>query len=135
VSNYDKEELAAAMGLAFSEEEEQRRGLMEAVFREHFTAIHRYITSRVREPDVADDLTSMVFLKAFRWLLEDRGSGQVRSWLYATARTTIADYWHEQQRSLFLPLEQVANSSTVFLEPKNDEQVQKRVYHLLHLLT
>jgi DNA-directed RNA polymerase specialized sigma24 family protein len=92
VKGHDEEEQEAAMGSSFSEEHERRRALMEAFFREHFTEVHRYISSKVRQPDVADDLTSMVFIKAFRWLLEDRGIGPVRNWLYATARTTIADY-------------------------------------------
>jgi DNA-directed RNA polymerase specialized sigma24 family protein len=106
-----RREQEAAMGGSFSEEDERRRALMEAIFREHFTAVHRSISNKVRQPDVADDLTSMVFLKAFRWLREDRGVGQIRSWLYATARTTIADYWQEQQKSLFLPLERIEDSS------------------------
>ena len=45
------------MGSSFSEEHERRRALMEAIFREHFTEVHRYISSKVRQPDVADDLT------------------------------------------------------------------------------
>jgi RNA polymerase sigma factor (sigma-70 family) len=122
------------MGKAFSDEDERRRALMEAIFREHFSAVHRYISNKVRQHDVADDLTSMVFLKAFRWLGEDRGVRQVRSWLYAAARSTIADYWQEQQKSLFLPLEQVEDNSVILFEPQDDEQTQKRVYHLLHLL-
>ncbi len=129
-----RREHEAAMGGSFSDEDERRRALMDAIFREHFTAVHRSIANKVRQPDVADDLTSMVFLKAFRWLLEDRGVGQVRSWLYATARTTIADYWQEQQKSLFLPLERIEDSSVVLFEPQDDEQTQKRVYHLLHML-
>lgn len=95
------------MAESFSQEDERRRALMDAVFREHFVALHHYISDKVRQPDVADDLTSQVFLKAFRWLREDRGIGQVRSWLYTTARTTIADYWQEQQKSLFIPLERI----------------------------
>ena len=116
------------------DEDEQRRGLMEAIFREHFTAVQRYISNKVKQPDVVDDLTSIVFLKAFRWLLEDRGVGQVRSWLYATARTTLADYWQEQQKSLFFPLEIIEDSSTVSFGPQDDEQTQRRVYHLLHII-
>lgn len=122
------------MGRSFSDEDERRRTLIEAIFREHFSAVHRYISNKVRQHDVVDDLTSMVFLKAFRWLGEDRGMRQVRSWLYATARSTIADYWQEQQKSLFLPLEQVEDSPVILFEPQDDEQTQKRVYHLLHLL-
>jgi RNA polymerase sigma factor (sigma-70 family) len=129
-----RKEQKAAMGKTFSDEDEQRRTLMEAIFREHFGAVHRYISNKVRQLDVADDLTSMVFLKAFRWLGEDRGVKQVRKWLYATARTTIADYWREQQKRLYLPLESIENSSVVLLETQDDEQSQERIYHLLHLL-
>lgn len=108
---------------------------MEAIFREHFTEVHRYISNKIRQPDVADDLTSIVFLKAFRWLLEDRGIGQVRSWLYATARTTIADYWQEQQKKPSLPLEMIEENAVVPFESSDDEQAQKRVQRLLHLLS
>ncbi len=122
------------MGSSFSEEHERRRALMEAIFREHFTEVHRYISGKVRQPDVADDLTSTVFIKAFRWLLEDRGMGPVRSWLYATARTTIADYWQEQQKSPSLPLEMIEDSAAIPFEQLDDEQTQERVQHLLHVL-
>jgi RNA polymerase sigma factor (sigma-70 family) len=129
-----RKEHETAMGETFSDEAEQRRTLMEAIFREHFSAVHRYISNKVSQLDVVDDLTSMVFLKAFRWLGEDRGVRQVRKWLYATARTTITDYWQEQQKSLSLPLESIENNPIVLLEPQIDEQTQKHVYHLLHLL-
>lgn len=123
------------MRLSSSNEDEQRREFMEAIFREHFTTIHSYIFNKVKQSDVADDLTSIVFLKAFRWLLEDRGVGQVRKWLYATARTTIADYWQEQQKNCILPLTRIEDSAVVSVEPQDNEQTQKRVYHLLHLLS
>lgn len=122
------------MRLSSSNEDEQRRELMEVIFREHFTAVHRYISTKIRQPDVVDDLTSIVFLKAFRWLRENGGVRQVRNWLYATAHTTIVDYWQEQQKSLFLPLERIEDSAVILFEPQNDEQTQQYVYHLLHLL-
>src|SRR2546422_155456 len=115
------------MGSPFSEENERRRALMEAMFREHFTEVHRYISNKVRQPDVADDLTSMVFLKAYRWLLEDRGMNQGRSWLYAAARTTIADYWQEKHKRPSLPLEMIEDSAVIPFEQLDDEQTQKRV--------
>ena len=118
----------------FSEEAERRRALMEAIFRGHWTSVHRYISNKVRQPEVADDLTSMVFLKAYRWLLEDRGMSQVRNWLYATARTTIADYWQEQQKRLSLPLELIQDSVAAPFEQLDDEQALERVQRLLHVL-
>jgi DNA-directed RNA polymerase specialized sigma24 family protein len=110
----------------FSEEAERRRALMEAIFRGHWTSVHRYISHKVRQPEVADDLTSMVFLKAYRWLLEDRGMSQVRNWLYATARTTIADYWQEQQKSSTFPLEMIQDSVAAPFEQLDDEQALER---------
>lgn len=118
----------------FSEEAEQRRALMEAIFRGHWTSVHRYISNKVRQPEVADDLTSLVFLKAYRWLLEDRGMSQVRNWLYATARTTIADYWQEQQKSSTLPLEMIQDSVAAPFEQLDDEQALERVQRLLRVL-
>jgi len=118
----------------FSEEAERRRALMEAIFRGHWTSVHRYISNKVRQPEVADDLTSLVFLKAYRWLLEDRGMSQVRNWLYATARTTIADYWQEQQKSSTLPLEMIQDSVAAPFEQLDDEQAFERVQRLLHVL-
>ena len=134
VKGHDEEEQAAAMGSFFSEEHERRRALMEALFRQHWTSVQRFIFSKVRQPDVADDLTSLVFLKAYRWLLEDRGMRQVRSWLYATARTTIADYWQEQQKRSSLPLEMIEDSVAVTFEQQDDEQAQERVQRLLQAL-
>ena len=122
------------MGSSFSHKDEQRRALMETIFREHYMEVHAFISNKVRRPEVADDLTSMVFLKAFRWLLEDRGIRQVRSWLYATARTTLADYWQEQLKHLSLPLETVEDYIIVPFEPLENEQTRERVQHLLALL-
>ena len=134
MKGYDEEEQEAVMGVSFSDENGRRRALMEAIFREHFTEVHRYISSKVKQPDVADDLTSMVFLKAFRWLLEDRGGQRVRNWLYATARTTIADYWQEQQKRLSFPLEMIEDTAAVPFKRQDDEQTQERVQRLLHVL-
>lgn len=134
MKGHDEEEQEADMGSSFSEENERRRALMEAIFREHFTEVHRYISSKVRQPDVADDLTSIVFLKALRWLLEDRGMRRGRSWLYATARTTIADYWQEEQKRPSLPLEMIEDSAAAPFEQQDDEQTQEYVQRLLHLL-
>jgi DNA-directed RNA polymerase specialized sigma24 family protein len=63
------------------------------IYRAYAADLQRYIFSKVGEPFLAEDLTSMVFLKALRWLREDQREESVRGWLYATARTTIADHW------------------------------------------
>ncbi|GLV55348.1 hypothetical protein KDH_21950 [Dictyobacter sp. S3.2.2.5] len=120
------------MGVSSLEKDGRRRAVMDAIFREHFAEVHAFIFSRVRQPEAADDLTSMVFLKAFRWLLEDRGLRQVRSWLYSTARTTIADYWREQL--ITLPLDAIADSAAAPSGGTLDGRLQERVQDLLSQL-
>ncbi|GCE11810.1 RNA polymerase sigma factor [Tengunoibacter tsumagoiensis] len=122
------------MGRSFSEQDEQRRVLIETIFREHYTEIHSFLFNKVRQSDVADDLTSTVFLKAFRWLLVNRGVRQVRSWLYATARTTLADYWQEQRKRPSLPLEMIESDAALPFASLENEQAQKQVQRLLSFL-
>lgn len=92
------------MESAFAEEDGRERQL-EAIFRTQFAGLYRYIYRQVHHPLVAEDLTSAVFLKALRWLQEERSAHSVKGWLYAAARSAIADYWHEQGQLTLLPLE------------------------------
>jgi RNA polymerase sigma factor (sigma-70 family) len=73
-----------------------RLAWLAEIYRTYATDLQRYIYSKVGEPFLAEDLTSTVFLKALRWLRHDQSGESVRGWLYATARTTIADYWQAQ---------------------------------------
>ncbi len=67
-----------------------------SAFQENAAQIYRFVYAKVGNREAAEDLTSQVFLKATRWLAEDRSADSIRSWLYTTARSTIVDYWREQ---------------------------------------
>lgn len=106
------------------------------MYRRYAAGLQRYIQSKVADAFLAEDLTSSVFLKALRWLKEDQSEESVRGWLYATARTTIADHWQApgQQETrtlagledLFFP--QVESADFV------QQQAAQRVQQLLSLL-
>ena len=103
------------------------------MYRAYAADLQRFISNKVGDPTVAEDLTSTVFLKALRWLRED--SESARGWLYATARTTIVDYWQEQRKSEMHSLSGLEEQ----LLPSDDtaeasEQVETRVQRLLSLL-
>jgi RNA polymerase sigma-70 factor (ECF subfamily) len=74
-------------------------------FRENAAKIYRFIYAKVGNREAAEDLTSQVFLKAVRWLAQDRSADSIRAWLYTVARGTIADYWREQSQQPTVPLE------------------------------
>ncbi len=105
------------------------------IYRTYAADLQYFISHKVGDPTVAEDLTSTVFLKALRWLREDQSADRARGWLYATARTTIVDYWQAQSlyeiRSLSGLEEQLLPSDdTAFAK----EQVETRVQRLLSLL-
>ena len=74
-------------------------------FRENAARIFGFIYAKVGNRETAEDLTSQVFVKAARWLAEDRSADSIRSWLYTTARSAIVDYWREQSHYPSVPLD------------------------------
>jgi RNA polymerase sigma-70 factor (ECF subfamily) len=114
---------------------QDRLNWLAEIYRVYAADLQHFISYKVGDPTVAEDLTSMVFLKALRWLKEDQGAGSVRSWLYATARTTIVDYWQMQSQyeihSLSGLEEQLHSPDST---ASANQQVEMRVHHLLSLL-
>ena len=114
---------------------QDRLNWLAEMYRAYAADLQHFISNKVGDPTLAEDLTSTVFLKALRWLREDQSSESARGWLYATARTTIVDYWQAQSQyemhslsgleEQLLPSDDTAEAS---------QQVEMRVQHLLSLL-
>ena len=63
------------------------------------TAIYRFCYRKVGDPDVANDLTAQVFVKAIERLdrYQPRAGATFRSWLFAIARNTVTDRWRRHR--------------------------------------
>jgi RNA polymerase sigma-70 factor (ECF subfamily) len=70
----------------------------ELFSQENLHLIYRYMYSYVRDHHEAEDLTSLVFLKAVRGLDVGRSAHSRQAWLFQVARTTIADHWRAHYR-------------------------------------
>lgn len=70
---------------------------LEMVFRQYARLIYRFIYSKVGNREDAEDLTSIVFLKAAQWLDGERPAAQIQAWLYATARSVLVEHWQQTQ--------------------------------------
>jgi RNA polymerase sigma-70 factor, ECF subfamily len=69
--------------------------------------IHRYILIRVADPELAEDLTSLVFLKAWENMATFRiGRSLFGAWLYRIAHNAVLD--HYRTRKTVVALEDVA---------------------------
>ena len=105
---------------------------LEAIFRAQFADLYRFIYRQVLNAAIAEDLTSAVFLKAIRWLQQNRSQESVKGWLYATARSAIADYWREHAQIPLLPLEEAEEMPGLPLV--SDEQLRPLQFHIQRLL-
>src|SRR5437868_14891020 len=103
-----------------------------SAFRENAARIYRFIYAKVGNRAAAEDLTGEVFLKATRWLAEDRSADSIRSWLYTVARSAIADYWREQSRHPSIPLEDV--DTVLFCGTDGPEEVRRTRERALRIL-
>src|SRR5438270_42702 len=106
-----------------------------STFRENAVRIYRFIYAKVGNRAAAEDLTSEVFLKAVRWLAQDRSAESIRAWLYIVARSTIADYWRQQSRQPTVPLEDP--DAVLFCGTEGPQEVRRtreRAWRILEAL-
>ena len=74
----------------------------EAVFREHFAPVYRFIARRVGKA-LAEDLAAEVFATAYRRRAAYQpGRGSLRSWLYGIAANLVRNHWRAEQHLLAL---------------------------------
>jgi RNA polymerase sigma-70 factor, ECF subfamily len=78
-----------------------------SLYEAHLDPIQHYVYFRVFDHDVAEDITSLVFLKVWENLRSFNG-GQIpfAKWLYRIAHNTVIDYY--RTRKNIIPLEDVS---------------------------
>lgn len=65
----------------------------------HVDAVYRYLHRRTFQREVAEDLTSTVFLKALESIRSfDPKKGVFRAWLYRIARNSLIDFYRSHAR-------------------------------------
>jgi len=111
----------------------------QSFYQEHLGPIYRYIYSKVRNQQEAEDLTSQVFLKALHNLDLKRSMQSAQAWLFQVARTTIADYWRARYRgttsSLYDLLEAGWEGPVAEEEPSvSSSEAEDRVQAILQAL-
>lgn len=94
------------------------------LYDEHLSGIFRYISYRIGDVAVAEDLTSVVFEKALAGFHSyKREKAAPQTWLLSIARNTLTDYFRRAARSQSVPLENadgVASSG-----PSPEEEVER----------
>jgi RNA polymerase sigma-70 factor, ECF subfamily len=78
------------------------------LYQRYATPIYRFIHRKVGDPELANDLTAQVFIKAIERIdrYRPKPGATFRSWLFAIARNTVTHGWRRQRPTA--PLEPVA---------------------------
>ena len=102
---------------------------------EHQSAVYRYVRFRVASREVAEDVTSVVFMKALRAFDKyDERKASPKTWLLRIARNAVTDHLRSLQRkgSLHVSLDRIPD--LVAEVPTHEERVirQERIQHLLN---
>ena len=72
---------------------------MEAIVREHETALLRYATRILNNADTAQDVVQNVFIKLFRsWQGDGRPADKVKPWLYRVTHNEAVDHIRRESR-------------------------------------
>ena len=76
-------------------------------YQEKVRLIYRYVYSKVGNREDAEDLTSVVFLKAVSAFNQEFSQQRMHKWLFLIARTTVADYWRAHYRRPSISLDEL----------------------------
>ncbi len=107
----------------------------DAWYRDHQSAVYRYIRFRVATREAAEDVTSEVFMKALRSLHRyDENRAAPRTWLLRIAKNAVTDHLRALKRrgSLHVSLDRIPD--LVADIPSQEERVvkQERIQRLLN---
>ncbi len=72
------------------------------LYEAYFDRVYRFIFFRVTDDQVAEDLASQVFLKAWENLHRYHPHGPFLAWLYAIARNTVIDNYRTKKPTVSL---------------------------------
>lgn len=96
------------------------------LYKEYFTPVFRYLLSRLKSKEEAEDLAQTVFMKAFESLsrLEARGANP-KAYFFAIARNALVDHWRTRKHTVSLDREE-AMAETIAGDDNSDHTALAR---------
>ncbi len=72
-------------------------GAFGVIFQRYAKKIYRFIFFRIKEKDLADDLTNEVFLKMWQQIQADKKIDNLKAYIYKITRNLLIDYYRKQR--------------------------------------
>src|SRR5690606_39628458 len=80
------------------EQESQMNCDVPDLWLEHQQELKNFIFKRVKDRDLANDISQEVLLKVYNFCRSKSGVKNVRSWLFQIAQNTIIDHYRKQSK-------------------------------------
>jgi len=71
----------------------------EQIYAKFRKPILEYVRLKVRNPDIAEEVTQEIFLKAYRYRDSYDAKFQFSTWLWTIARNTISDFFRKDKKT------------------------------------
>lgn len=94
------------------------------IYDAHVESIYRFIYIKVNSQDIAQDLTSEVFLKVWK-SYQKQDIKNARAFLYTTARHTVIDYYRTNKNTI--SLESIADIEDSGQNVEKDEEISSNI--------
>lgn len=100
----------------------------EALYNFYFPKIYGYVFKRVGSKEVAEDIVSIVFIKAFSNLNNFEYRQSFSSWVFKIATNSLIDYYRKNSKHKEVKLT-INLINTLSVEPKNnfDQNYNKKI--------
>jgi RNA polymerase sigma factor (sigma-70 family) len=92
-----------------------------ALYEQFMPKVYRYISFRIRDDHMAEDLTSTVFEKSFNNF--DRFNPKKASfstWIFTIARNTVIDHYRVYKKDEYLNSEKITNAPADYPSPEDE---------------
>lgn len=92
-----------------------------ALYEQFMPKVYRYISFRIRDENLVQDLTSIVFEKALtKFSSFNPQKASFSTWIFTIARNTVIDHFRARQKDKYLELESPAYTSVQYPSPEDE---------------
>ncbi len=103
---------------------------MDELYREHAQTVYRYLLSKTRNPDVAEEITQETFYLAVKGIDRFDGSCKVSTWLIAIAKNALYAWLRKNPVTELLgnATEEITTSAeSVFINENDQIEIMKMI--------
>lgn len=115
-----------------------KNGFFEEIYGGYYRKVYEFIYSRVRNPELAEDLTNDVFTAVYKNLhTYDASKSFISSWLYAIASNRLKNYYKSRKEKIYSTdymIEMNMEQQSVSPDPMDQEELRIMLECLLQNL-